>query len=931
MLIPCFNEALTVGRVVRDFQALLPSARVYVYDNNSSDNTAHEALEAGAIVRREELQGKGNVVRRMFRDVEADLYVLVDGDGTYDAARVLDMLDLARRGPYDLVNGVRVDDKAGDEYRMGHRMGNDLLTGTVGYLFGDRIRDMLSGYKVLSRRFVKSFPVLSAGFEIETELAVHALELDMPIAHVEGRYTGRPTGSTSKLNTIEDGQRILLAIVELFKQERPLQFFASIAFVLTLLSLGLGIPVVLDYLRTGLVPRFPTAILSLGLMLLAFASLACGLILDTVTRGRREAKLLRYLSIPAVAPSVGSAREEGQLPTLAEIEAETTQVLPVATSGRSILSRILAHLRPAVATRAAGDPSYALLLNPWVSVGLLVAFMALFARLSVHMGEDFNWDLLNYHFYNGYAALTGAWQHNYAPAQLQSYFTPTLDVVTYLLISKLQPVQVGLVVGAFQGINAWLVVQIAARLIRFRWHWLEWPVWLACAALAMYSPISVTELGNSMQDLTLSVLILGAILLLVIATGKQAGQARSAWILFTCAGLLLGVAVGAKYTEAMYAIAAFVTFVITPNKQGLLRGLSFTLAGTVGALTMAGYWMYDMATRFGNPVFPLYNGVFKSPYANPYNYADTRFEPKNLSDGLLSPFWFTNPTAHQTMEIPFQNLGFAVAYILLIFAILVQVGRLVLATDRAHGNGTGGGTATATHRNARVRLVVFCFISFVMWVLQFSIYRYLSPVELLLPIVIVVLACWVVAADLLQATLVLFVFIFTATTMFSGSWSRLPWSNSYFHVQQPALVEEHALVVLDTGAPVSFAIPYFPASTQFVSVESNFQESGLASARFQADERAVIANFRGDMYTVTPWPENVRQQVEGRTDDQVLAPYGLAVVHNSCVTIMPFQRPVSGDPFPGLFLCQLQRVAPASSLAAQSGGQTGAPANSPGA
>ncbi|MHB1641203.1 MAG: glycosyltransferase family 2 protein [Acidithiobacillus sp.] len=298
ILIPCYNESLTIAKVVEDFRRALPEAAIYVYDNNSQDDTAAKAADAGAMVRREDMQGKGNVVRRMFRDIEADFYILVDGDDTYDAKIAPQMLHLALEEPCDLVNCIRRESEQA-AYRMGHRFGNQMLTGMVRYIFGNRVQDMLSGYKVLSRRFVKSFPALSGGFDIETELTVHALELSMPVAHVEGSYRGRPEGSESKLHTYRDGLRILWLISILFKHERPLQFFWWIGLILMLISLALGIPVVLQFLQTGLVMRLPTAVLAMGIMLVAFLSIMTGLILDTVTRGRREAKMLTYLQYSA--------------------------------------------------------------------------------------------------------------------------------------------------------------------------------------------------------------------------------------------------------------------------------------------------------------------------------------------------------------------------------------------------------------------------------------------------------------------------------------------------------------------------------------------------------------------------------------------------------------------------------------------------------
>lgn len=299
VLVPCYNEAEAVATVVAEFRAALPEAAIYVYDNNSRDRTVAEAAAAGAVVRREPLQGKGNVVRRMFADVEADIYVLVDGDATYHAPSAPEMVRRLCDGQLDMVVGCRVDQEVA-AYRPGHRLGNAVLTGFVGRLFGDRFRDILSGYRVFSRRFVKSFPALTKGFEIETELTVHALELRMPIAEVETPYKARPEGSTSKLNTWRDGFRILFTILRLFKEERPFIFFGLGFAVLSLASVVLAWPVAVTWLETGLVPRLPTAVLATGLMLLGFLSLACGFILDTVTHGRRELKRLAYLAVPAV-------------------------------------------------------------------------------------------------------------------------------------------------------------------------------------------------------------------------------------------------------------------------------------------------------------------------------------------------------------------------------------------------------------------------------------------------------------------------------------------------------------------------------------------------------------------------------------------------------------------------------------------------------
>ncbi|MBI1330910.1 MAG: glycosyltransferase [Alphaproteobacteria bacterium] len=297
ILVPCYNEEAAIATVVRDFQKALPSAAIYVYDNNSRDRTAEIARAAGAIVRHEPRKGKGNVVRRMFADVEADIYILVDGDDTYDASAAPMLVNRLIEDGCDIVSGRRVA-TAEDAYRAGHVLGNKLLTGLTALMFRVKLLDMLSGYRVMSRRFVKSFPFTASGFAIETELTVHAVRMLVPMLEIDTRYKERPVGSVSKLNTWGDGFRILFTIAALVREERPLTFFGTIFAALFLLSVLFGTPVVIEYLHTGLVPRLPTAVLSTGLMLLAFLSLASGLILDTVTRGRWEAKRNSYLSMP---------------------------------------------------------------------------------------------------------------------------------------------------------------------------------------------------------------------------------------------------------------------------------------------------------------------------------------------------------------------------------------------------------------------------------------------------------------------------------------------------------------------------------------------------------------------------------------------------------------------------------------------------------
>jgi glycosyltransferase involved in cell wall biosynthesis len=299
VLLPCYNEEAAIAQTVAGFRAALPTATIYVYDNNSRDRTIEVARAAGAVVRSERMQGKGNVVRRMFADVDADVYVMADGDATYDSSVAPLMVERLLHEGLDMVVGARIEQET-SAYRRGHRFGNRALTGILARLFGRTFTDIFSGYRIFSRRFVKSFPVLSAGFEIETEISVHALELKMPVGEVETRYFARPEGSHSKLSTYRDGFRIAYTIATLYRIERPMLFFGVAGAALVALAVLLSIPLVITYVETGLVPRFPTAILATGLVILAFLNFFSGLILDTVVRGRREMRRLAYLALPGV-------------------------------------------------------------------------------------------------------------------------------------------------------------------------------------------------------------------------------------------------------------------------------------------------------------------------------------------------------------------------------------------------------------------------------------------------------------------------------------------------------------------------------------------------------------------------------------------------------------------------------------------------------
>ncbi len=299
VLIPSFNEEKGIGNVIEGFHKAIPSAEIFVYDNNSSDHTAELAKQSGAIVRQECRQGKGYVVRRMFADIDSDVFILVDGDDTYDPKIAQTLVEILMTNGLDMINCARVP-TSDSAYRPGHKFGNGLLSGIVKIIFGNQFQDLLSGYRVFSRRFVKSFPVKATGFEIETELTIHALALEMPSMEIPCNFQNRQEGSESKLHTFSDGFRILITIGNLLRQEKPLIVFSASSLILFVASLILGYPIIDTYLETGLVPRLPTAVLAMGLVLAGLLSMACGLILDTVTRGRQEAKRLAYLAIPGI-------------------------------------------------------------------------------------------------------------------------------------------------------------------------------------------------------------------------------------------------------------------------------------------------------------------------------------------------------------------------------------------------------------------------------------------------------------------------------------------------------------------------------------------------------------------------------------------------------------------------------------------------------
>lgn len=958
VLIPCYNEELSVGKVVHDFLAILPHARIYVYDNNSTDDTARVAAAAGAIVRHEEQQGKGHVVRRMFRDIDADWYVLVDGDDTYEASTVVAMLKAAVYGPYDLVNGVRISAEVGDEYRPGHRFGNTLLTGLVKRMFGDRVRDMLSGYKVVSRRFVKSFPVLSSGFEIETELTVHALELDLPIAHIECSYRGRRKGSTSKLNSLADGRRIGLAILNLYRQERPLTFFMAIAILLAIISIVLGVPIIVTFLQIGLVPRIPTAILALGIMLLAFASFNTGLILDTVTRGRREAKLLRYLSVtPIVDTSAQIDAANRRIPALAEVTTLKLRAQP-SLGARSrnlnsdnLLWRDMSHSMPALTetdgamyslqsplsksltgweVNAQANASQVQQKKPiertvWFNCILAVTSFLFFAAITSQIGKDVGFDLLNYHYYNGFALFTGAWQRDIVPAQTQTFINPEPDLLTYVLIKNFPPIVAGMVMGGLQGLNFWLIFAVSSYVVRFRKHtWLQWPIWFACAALGMYAPAVVSELGNFMQDLFTAVFVTAGVALAFAGlTSKR--RSLGTIVIWSAAGLSLGIAAGLKLTNVPFAIGAAVAFVPTlARSRWVQMGLTYC-SMAIGFLLGGGYWAWNLWVRYRNPLFLSFNAVFKSPYALPIDVNDPRFFPTTLKEWLFYPFYFRLKTPAFPLELPFQDYSIAVCFVLVFLAATVAALRLLMAMRQgtlriprlAAGYTSQMNSAMESNQPAQItmatvadrttgelvlRLVIFSVVSYVLWELMFGNYRYLTPLVILAPVLIAAITSWLISEARAATLITLVLFVCIALTAVQYDWGRSTvWGNSYFGVQVPQFANPaQTLILMNTAYVDGYIIPAFPDSVTVIRIESGGEQ--YYTSKFDTTIQQHVDSFRGAQYLLTaqvPGMSSIDVMISHA--NQNLATYGRQVEPGSCQLLS-----ARVEPYP-TYLCRVQQ------------------------
>lgn len=526
---------------------------------------------------------------------------------------------------------------------------------------------------------------------------------------------------------------------------------------------------------------------------------------------------------------------------------------------------------------------------------LILASMLVFAALSVFSGKDVDWDLLNYHYYNGFAAATDAWEHNYFPAQLQSYYVPTLDYISYLLIKYLPPVWVGIVIGSFQGLNFWLVFRIAATVIRARMQWLQWVLWFGCAIVAMHSPTSVIELGNTMGDLIVVVPILaGILLLLTLYVPREVSTRDATWLLFA-AGLVFGIALGMKLTIVIFVVAAAVAFLVTLNRESLRRILVFMAGTTVTLLLTAGYWFIDMAAKFGSPVFPLYNALFKSPYEVSTDFMDTRFLPQTKIEWLFQPFYFTFGSSYRIQEIPFQNLTFAAIYVLLALLVITLTVR-VLTRARA----TVEPSVSSDLRSAQIRLVIFFVLGYVLWEKLFSIYRYMSSLELLAPIVALLIIEWIVSIESIRGFASLSLLVVLGLTMQTENWGRYPWGTQYFAETVPSITHPNdAVVIMTSYDPTAYLIPAFPRGVHFVRVQSNYD--ALATPLLISKEDASISADINNAYVLTT-------QTSTSVTNDVLRPYGLQIVPNACQTIAPniAQPPNAPAGISAAYFCRLQ-------------------------
>ena len=800
VLVPCYNEGVAIFDTVQSLRAALPAAQIIVFDNNSADNTVAEALRAGADVRQVPLQGKGNVVRRMFADVDADVYLMVDGDSTYDARAAPRLVNELLDHRLDMVVGRRhaVEDAT---YRSGHRFGNWALTSVVATLFGRSFEDMLSGYRAFSRRFAKSFPAQSKGFEIETELTVHALRLRLPVREIDTDYFARPEGSQSKLNTYRDGARILMMIVGLLKSERPMAFFGAIAALAAIISVVLAIPIWITFLETGLVPRLPTAVLCATLAIIAVISLVCGILLDAVTAGRLEARYANYLR-----------QEQYWPPSTAAITHEAINKSPSSRERQLLPPAVVQQARLVWATVFSSSALYA-----WLSIliGTLVATV---------MRQDFNWDLQNYHLYNPHALLGGRYSTDLGAAMLQSYFNPLIDVPHYWLsvVQNWNSRWVAFVTGCFHGLAAAALLFVARNSMPASENVQRTA--LLVTILGCLTCSFVMGVGTTMGDNTTTVLVMAALAMVV----AEANANRTRPVRITrlgVAGLLAGIACGLKLTAAPYAVAlmAAVAVLAAPHWQArALRATAFAAATVAGIAISAGWWYAFLWQAFGNPLFPQFNQIFGSPLAAPVMYGDPgAWQPRSLLEALTFPFVVVaNPV--RISEIAVHPLIWPITYCLALASVVL------IAVRRFTGSPSPQPAAVANDRSEAQRVVfTFGLVSFGVWMFAFGIFRYTVALEMVLPLIAWMLIARLPVSGGWRMTLLLLVILASLSTLHRPAFQeRVEFAKKSYRIETPKIAHPDSTTILLVGdQPMAWLLTGFPSQIAAIGLASNLQES----------------------------------------------------------------------------------------------------------
>ncbi len=801
VLVPCYNEGVAIYGVVQAFRAALPGAHIIVFDNNSSDNTIAEAQRAGADVRQISNQGKGNVVRRMFADVDADVYVMIDGDGTYDAKAAPRLVNELLSHRLDMVVGRRhsVEDET---YRSGHRFGNWALTSVVAALFGRNFDDMLSGYRIFSRRFAKSFPAQSQGFEIETELTVHALCLRLPVREIDTDYFARPEGSHSKLNTYRDGARILRMIVGLLKSERPFAFFSTVAAIAAIISVVLAMPIWTTFLETGLVPRLPTAVLCASLAIISVISLVCGILLDAVTASRLEARYANYL------------RQEQFWPQIATVESRETNASAAAKpKSQRVPPAVIVRARQVLAPVFSSSALYIWL--P-ILIGTIVATV---------MQQDFNWDLQNYHLYNAHALLGDRYAIDLAPAMFQSYFNPLIDVPHYWLsvVQNWNARWVAFVTGCFHGLAAAALLYVARHSLAVRVG--TTTTALLVTVLGCLTCSFIMGVGTTIGDNTTAVLVISA--LAVLVAEANAGAARPVrFALIAVAGLLAGIACGLKLTAAPFAVALMIAVAVlmaSSWRTRTLRATTFAVTTVIGIAISGGWWYAFLWRNFGNPLFPQFNQIFGSPLAASVMYGDPgAWQPRSLIEALAFPFVVAaNPIRISEVEV--QPLIWPVVYCLaLVAAALFAVHKLTKGVPPQ-------GSATVATGRSQAQLVVLTFglVSYLVWMFAFGIFRYTVAFEMVLPLI-----AWLLIDKLPLSTgwrvslMALVILTSLMALQRPALQERVDFAKKSYRIDRPIIERPDSSTVLLVGdTPMAWLLTAFPKQIAAIGLATNFPES----------------------------------------------------------------------------------------------------------